>query len=109
MSSIYSNLRTDNQSRAAPGLNKGQFETVLSEFGKLYNPKEGNPFISHNRPVLTDKGEALFFVLHYLKSYPTLENLGLYFGFSKAAASHYLDKLVPILPIALEPYAPLSR
>ena len=30
--------------------------------------------------LLTDKREALFFILHYFKAYPTLQNMGLYFG-----------------------------
>ena len=52
------------------------------------------------QPVLTNKREAFFFVLHYLKAYPTLMNMGLYFGFSEKTASNYIDELKPILKAA---------
>lgn len=53
------------------------------------------------QPVLIDKKEALFFILHYYKAYPTLQNLGMYFGISDAAASVYIDLLKPCLRAAL--------
>ncbi|MGI4832712.1 MAG: transposase family protein [Janthinobacterium lividum] len=37
---------------------------------------------------MTDKKEALFFILHYYKAYPTLQKLGMYFGLSNSAASY---------------------
>ena len=52
--------------------------------------------------VLTDRREALFFVLHYLKAYPTLECMGLYFGMSVQAVSDYLKRTKAYLRAALE-------
>lgn len=101
MSSIFSNLRTDRQYKASTGLNKTEFNDLYSIFEKFYIPKTGNPYIS-NSPVLIDKKEALFFILHYYKSYPTLQNMGLYFGFSDYTASTYLDLLKPILKLSLQ-------
>lgn len=101
MSSIFSNLRTDRQYKASTGLNKTEFNALYSIFEKFYIPKTGNPYIS-NSPVLTDKKEALFFILHYYKSYPTLQNMGLYFGFSDYTVSTYLDLLKPILKLSLQ-------
>ncbi len=54
------------------------------------------------QPILTDKKEALFFILHYYKAYPTLQNSGMYFGISDAAASQYLELLKPCLKAALQ-------
>ncbi len=51
--------------------------------------------------LLTDKREALFFILHYLKAYPTLQNMGLYFGMSDASVSNCLTRLKPCLKAAL--------
>jgi len=102
MSSIYQNLRTDQQYKSSTGLSKAEFETLFSFFEKLYIPKKANPYTTDKLPVLTDKREALFFILHYLKSYPTLRNMGLYFGFSEYAVSTYLALLKPILKAALE-------
>ena len=91
MSSIYHNLLTDKQYKAATGLNIIEFDRLYNVFHMLYLPKNGNPYLTNKSPVLTDKREALFFILHYYKSYPTLQNLGLYFGFSEFTASNYLD------------------
>jgi len=69
MSSIYHNLKSDKQYKAGSGLNKTQFEQIFKAFDKLYFPKIGNPYVKDKAPVLTDKKEALFFILHYYKSY----------------------------------------
>jgi hypothetical protein len=61
MASIYHNLRTDRQYKAATALNKQQFEELFTIFEKLYVPKTANPYITHLQPQLTDKREALFF------------------------------------------------
>lgn len=101
MSSIYHNLKNNKQYKAASGLSKIQFEELFKTFDKLYFPKSGNPYLKDKTPVLTDKREALFFILHYYKSYPTLQNMGLYFGFSEFTVSNYLEELKPILKSSL--------
>jgi hypothetical protein len=59
--------------------------------------------------VLTDKKEALFFILHYFKAYPTLLTMGVYFNLSAYAVSHYLEILKPCLKAALQRYMPASQ
>lgn len=109
MSSIYNNLRTDKQYKAATGLSIADFDALYADFSQLYIPKIGNPYLTHNTPVLTDKREALFFILHYYKSYPTLQNLALYFGFSEFSASHYLDLLKGVVKASLERNTSLKK
>lgn len=108
MASIYHNLRTERQYKAATGLTKEQFEKLLIEFSELYIPKTANPYISHAEPLFQDKAEALFFLLHYLKAYPTLENMGLYFGISQASAYQYLAWLMPLLKQCLRRQLPIQ-
>lgn len=108
MSSIYHNLKSDKQYKASTGLNISEFEKLFFEFNKLYIPKTGNPYLTDKLPVLTDKKEALFFILHYYKSYPTLQNMGLYFGFSEFTVSHYLDLLKPILKATLRKHVNIA-
>jgi Helix-turn-helix of DDE superfamily endonuclease len=108
MLSIFNNLRTDRQYKASTGLSKAEFEELYAVFEKLYIPKTANPYTSNHPPVLTDKKEALFFILHYYKSYPTLQNMGLYFGFSDFTASTYLELLKPILKASLQSKAALK-
>lgn len=100
-SSIYHNSRNDRQYRAATGLSQAEFNALFRVFEPLYTPKTANPYTTRSHPVLTDKREALFFILHYFKAYPTIQNLGLYFGMSDSAASHYLERLKPCLKAAL--------
>ncbi len=100
-SSIYQNVRTDAQYKAATGLSQAAFNALYPLFARYYEPKKLNPYTTSGSPVLTDKREALFFILHYYKAYPTLQNLGMYFGFSNFAASVCLERLKPCLKAAL--------
>ena len=100
--SIYHNLQNDRQYKSTTGLSMLEFQSLYETFQDLYIIKNINPYNPEKNPVLTDKREALFFILHYYKSYPTLQNLGLYFGFSNFTASQYLDLLKPILKVSLE-------
>jgi hypothetical protein len=106
MSTIYQNLRTDRQYKAATALDKQQFETLFAIFEGLYIPKPSDPH--KKEPVLTDKREALFFVLHYYKAYPSLENMAPCFGFAQSTAAGYLRLLGPILKACLAEHQPLQ-
>ncbi len=100
-SSMYHNARTDRQYKAATGLSGVEFAALYERFAPLYIPKAPPRYAKQVQPILTDKKEALFFILHYLKAYPTLQNMGTYFGISDAAVSMYLELLKPILKVAL--------
>lgn len=100
-SSIYHNLNTDRQYKAATGLSIAQFNSLYLQFEPLYTPKAIPAYAAQVQPVFTNKREALFFILHYYKAYPTLQNLGIYFGISDSTASAYLDLLKPCLKAAL--------
>lgn len=101
MSSIYQNLNNDKQYKAATGLSEIEFEKLFMVFNELCFSKTPNPYLKDKQPVLSDKKEALFFILHYYKSYPTLQNMGLYFGFSEFTVSQYLERIKPVLKAAL--------
>jgi hypothetical protein len=45
--------------------------------------------------------QKLFFVLFYLKTYPTFDVLGFHFGFSSGHAHDHLDALLPVLARSL--------
>lgn len=99
--SIYHNSRSDGQYRAATGLSRAEFTALYKRFAPQYVPKTPGVYPSPSPLALTDRREALFFILHYYKAYPTLQNLGLYFGFSNATASRLLERLKPCLYAAL--------
>ena len=100
--SIYQNLRKDAHYKAATGLSLAEFDALFLVFAGFYTPKSAPLHAGPPLPVLTDKREAFFFVLYYYKTYPTLQNLGLSFGISNAAASAYLELLKPCLKVALQ-------
>lgn len=102
MASIYSNARTDRQYSASTGLKIAEFDSLFLVFEKHYSPKQVDENHYGAPPALTDKREALFFVLHYLKSAPTYENLGLYFGISQSTAHNYVELLKPVLKMSLK-------
>ena len=41
--------------------------------------------------------KKLFFILHYLKTYPTFDVLGFHFGFSSGHAHSHVENLLPVL------------
>ena len=100
-STIFNNCTSDRQYKAATGLSISEFDALYEDFAPFYVPKQANPYRKDNAPLLTDKKEALFFILHYYKAYPTLQNMGIYFGMSNASACTYLELLRPCLHAAL--------
>lgn len=101
MATIFDNLQNERQYLASTGLNKADFEKLHQVFAQYYKPKNNND-ISNKAALLTCSREALFFILFYFKSYPTLEVLGLSFGFSNTSAFVYVDYIKPYLKAALQ-------
>ena len=100
-SSIYQNAAKERQYKAATGLSLAEFDALYILFAPFYEPKQALPYSPTIPVLLVDKREALFFILHYLKAYPTLQNRGLYFGMSDASVSNCLARLKPCLKAAL--------
>ena len=100
MESIYENLRNERQYSATTGFDKQKFQQLHHTFDKYYKPKN-NLLITGEKPVFFQSDHALFFILFYLKTYPTLQVLGLCFNISDASASHYIDYIMPFVKQAL--------
>lgn len=108
MASIYENLKNDRQYSASTGLNKEKFEELFIEFNTHYKPRNNNA-ATGEKPLFTDSRQALFFILFYLKTYPTLQVLGLQFNMSDFAASTYIKHILPFLKITLAAKSALSQ
>ncbi|MDQ2770470.1 MAG: transposase family protein [Bacteroidota bacterium] len=100
-SSIYQNAAKERQYKAANGLSLAEFDAFYILFAPFYAPKQALPYSPTIPVLLVDKREALLFILHYFKAYPTLQNRGLYFGMSDASVSNCLTRLKPCLKAAL--------
>jgi hypothetical protein len=60
--------------------------------GEIKQVPSGGP-----KGYLDTPEKPLFFVLYYLKTYPTFDVLGFHFGFSSGHAHDHLERLLPVL------------
>ena len=103
----------DRQYKALIGLNKEKFNGLAVVFGECdlsikeeyyqkfveyYNRKPS----SGGNPIFKSPAEKLFFILYYLKNYPTFDVLGFSFNCSGKTAHQNLYKYLPVLIMALD-------
>ena len=105
-----SGIIDDRQFRALTGLSKEKFEKLTQIFGEVYEEKLEK---AHEESVnsgerkrkrgggrksrLATVSEKLFFVLYYLKNYPTFDVLAAAFSISRSKACENFHKLLPVL------------
>lgn len=103
----------DRKFRSLTGLKKKDFlelTVVFSaccqaqdeEYRAAFLKATGRQLNGGGSPIFKTPTEKLFFVLYYLKTYPTFENLGFIFGCSNKTAHENLYKFLPILERALK-------
>ena len=92
------------------GMPKAKFTSLVKSFesaaleidqervktGEIKQVKQGGP-----KGNLDSCEKKLFFILYYLKTYPTFDVLGFHFGFSGGHAHAHVDRLLPVLGRAL--------
>lgn len=103
-------VRSDRACKALTGLTREQFRQLLKEFetsnkklreDRYESGKLKIKSLMGRRGYLETQEQKLFFVLFYLKNYPTYDVLGHMFGFSGGHAYDHLQKLIPVLQRAL--------
>jgi hypothetical protein len=96
----------DRMIKATIGISLAKFNILLVAFtaaydavqlercqkGEIKNVSKGGP-----KGNLDTFGKKLFFILHYLKTYPTFDVLGFLFGFSSGHAHNHVENLLPVL------------
>lgn len=98
-------IRNDRTCKALTGLSQEQFKQLVPHFESAY--REIYPYASNTASMSPAKGHLktfehkLFFVLYYLKNYPTYDVLGYLFDFSGGHAFDHLEKLLPVLQTSL--------
>ena len=102
MMDIEKVLKNNRLSRALIGMNRLEFETLLITFEKtLYEElaskdrkrKVGGGY----KGILLNGKVKLFFVLFYLKVYPTFDLAGFVFGTIRSVTCEWIQKFLPIL------------
>ena len=106
----FGQLTDDRMVSALIGMPKVKFTALVGRFqaaelaidhgrvqrGEIKQVRQGGP-----KGYLDSVEKKLFFVLFYLKTYPTFDVLGFHFGFSSGHAHAHVDRLLPVLAGAL--------
>jgi hypothetical protein len=101
---IRSALRTDRMCTSLTGLKVSEFNNLVSEFSWNYHEYEAKRIKDRKRKLGGGRGskietieEKLFYVLFYLKTYPTFDMASFYVGFARSKAHKWAHILFPIL------------
>lgn len=97
-------LHQDRLLRATTGLNRRAFETLLEKFEQVYLAEADNREKPRKRKIgagrkarLQSIREKLFYILFYLKCYPTFDVAAVLFDFERSQANRWVHRLQPIL------------
>jgi hypothetical protein len=95
--------------RALTGLDKTKFNNLLNDFDRVYTQSKQIECTNRKRAVgggrshtLKSSKEALFFILFYLKVYPTFDLAGFLFDVHRSNPNRWVQQLLPILEEALD-------
>ena len=103
-------IRDERQLKAMTGLSEDQFDVLEKAFGQAYENKKQKDYEEgikngkrKRKPGGGIKGKLptvrikLFFLLFYLKTYPTFDVLGMTFNMSRSKACKNVHRLLPVL------------
>lgn len=102
----FSKLADDRIVSSLVGMTREKFQALVAPFEKadleIQQERVLNGEIKHTKLGRTtgnlDTGEKkLFFILYYLKNYPTFDVLGFHFGFSGGHAHAHVQRLIKVL------------
>jgi len=101
---INSALRTDRMCKALTGLKVIEFKNLVPDFSWNYNEFESKKKKERERKIGGGRNskietieEKLFYVLWYLKTYPTFDLASFQVGFARSSACYWLHNLLPVL------------
>src|SRR3954454_19042539 len=86
------------------GLKIEEFDKLKGAFQKASEEEEPRESPAGRKAVLRTYEDKLFFILFYLRHYPTQEVLGFLFGISQGQANQWIHRLTPIVKKALGEY-----
>lgn len=101
---ILPRIYDERQLRALTGVSFKQFIALLEVFKKIQEEYQAERYKGKERKAgsgqkgkLEKSEDKLFFILHYLKCYPTYDQLGFTFHMDNSSAAQYVKNLLPIL------------
>ena len=98
-------LKQDRLLRALTGLNRKAFDALLPIFNQIYEPscfsQPRQRAIGGGRKArLRHIQDKLFFILFYIKCYPTFDVAGLLFDMHRSQAHEWMHRLQKVLETA---------
>ena len=97
-------LRTDRMCKATTGLRVNEFHGLVLDFTHNYQEYEAKRKKRRKRKIGAGRGskietieEKLFYVLWYMKTYPTFDVASFWVGFHRSNACEWVHVLLPIL------------
>jgi hypothetical protein len=120
MSINIEDIKDDRQFRALTGVSRDEFDALLPIFDEshheIINENYENKKEERQRKpgggsqgVLDTMEKRMFFILYYMKTYPTFDVLGFQFGFDKSNACLNVHKYAPVLYRTLEKLEVMPR
>lgn len=101
---IRSALRTDRMSKALTGLTVSEFEALVPDFEANYKEYTAKRKKKRLRRIgggrdsrIETIEEKLFYVLWYMKTYPTFDVASFQVGFARSSACTWIHDLLPVL------------
>ena len=98
--------RHDRKIKSIIGMSLPKFNILLAAFPAAYDAVQLERCQQGEIKQISSGGQKghldtfekkLFFILYYLKTYPTFDVLGFHFGFSSGHAHGHVDNLLPVL------------
>lgn len=112
MFNIKKAMKNNRVMKSLTGLSVEKFNSLLPTFEKVYNEekiKEVKKNKNRQRDIgggrkhsLNDIKEKLFFILFYLKVYPTFDLAGFIYGVDRAQTNRWFHSLLPVLEKTLD-------
>lgn len=106
---IASALRTDRMCKALTGLTVHEFESLVVDFEIYYHEFEAKRKKKRIRKVgggrdskIETAKEKLFYILWYMKTYPTFDVASFSVGFARSSACTWMHDLLPILELTMK-------
>ena len=100
------NEKHDRMIKATIGMSRAKFDILASAFAAAYDTIQLERLQRGEIKQVPSGGpkgnlgtfeKKLFFVLYYLKTYPTFDVLGFHFGLSSGHAHEHVEALLPVL------------
>ncbi len=102
-------LRTDRMCKATTGLTAREFKDFVADFTYYYNElvvrrkknRERKIGGGRNSKIETIE-EKLFYILWYMKTYPTFDVASFWVGFARSSACTWMHDLLPVLELTMK-------